>query len=124
MRCASAGAERPKCGLRAGPAYVVIPQLRRSIIDGSEIRFYPWERRAVRYAISGLVIVTLVLFGLFVIAGIYGLKIHGQRQVGFCLSPILSKIQMFNCYELVTHMMIKGFEQCIVWGWTWAKGPT
>ena len=26
MRCASAGAERPKCGLRADPAYVVIPQ--------------------------------------------------------------------------------------------------
>jgi hypothetical protein len=26
VRCASAGAERPKCGLRAGPAYVVIPR--------------------------------------------------------------------------------------------------
>jgi hypothetical protein len=26
VRCASAGAERPECGLRAGPAYVVIPQ--------------------------------------------------------------------------------------------------
>jgi hypothetical protein len=26
VRCASAGAERPEGGLRAGPAYVVIPQ--------------------------------------------------------------------------------------------------
>jgi hypothetical protein len=29
VRCASAGAERPKCGLRADPAYV-IPQAKKS----------------------------------------------------------------------------------------------
>jgi hypothetical protein len=29
VRCASAGAERPECGLRADPAYVVIPQAKK-----------------------------------------------------------------------------------------------
>ena len=30
MRCASAGAERPEGGLRADPAYVVIPQAKKN----------------------------------------------------------------------------------------------
>ena len=29
MRCASAGADRPECGICAGPAYVVTPQAQK-----------------------------------------------------------------------------------------------
>lgn len=56
--------------------------LSRSVIDGSEITHYPWERRAARYIVSGLVITALVIIGAVFVVSILGLKLYMMHRKG------------------------------------------
>ncbi len=53
-----------------------------SVIDGSEIRYYPWERRLARYVVSSCVVSFLALLGGLAVAGILSLRLYLVHKGG------------------------------------------
>eukprot|EP00615_Pteridomonas_danica_P004753 CAMPEP_0114330528 /NCGR_PEP_ID=MMETSP0101-20121206/1814_1 /TAXON_ID=38822 ORGANISM="Pteridomonas danica, Strain PT" /NCGR_SAMPLE_ID=MMETSP0101 /ASSEMBLY_ACC=CAM_ASM_000211 /LENGTH=244 /DNA_ID=CAMNT_0001460575 /DNA_START=652 /DNA_END=1386 /DNA_ORIENTATION=- len=52
----------------------------RSVIDGSEILHYPWERRFARYILSTTIIAALAILGFFLVGAILGLRVYMVRE--------------------------------------------